>query len=126
MKLSKTKVSASLMTIPVISLLLLVSMNVAVGQTGDIPGVQRVGPTTVGGLVDILRNIVRWVYIIFFVLAVLFILLAAFNYLTAGGEAEKITKAKNQLIYAVVAIVVALLAVGFETIIRNFLASPGA
>lgn len=114
------------MTIPVISLLLLVSMNVAVGQTGDIPGVQRVGPTTVGGLVDILRNIVRWVYIIFFVLAVLFILLAAFNYLTAGGEAEKITKAKNQLIYAVVAIVVALLAVGFETIIRNFLASPGA
>lgn len=126
MKLSKTKISALSITIPVISLLMLASMSVAVGATGDIPGVQQVGPTTVGGLVDILRNVVRWVYIIFFVLAVLFILLAAFNYLTAGGEAEKITKAKNQLIYAVVAIVVALLAVGFETIIRNFLASPGA
>ena len=126
MKLSKIKVSALSITIPVISLLLLASMNVAVGQTGDIPGVQRVGPTTVGGLVDILRNVVRWVYIIFFVLAVMWILLAAFNYLTAGGEAEKITKAKNMLIYAAVAIVVALLAVGFETIIRNFLAAPSA
>ncbi len=113
------------MTIPVITLLL-VSANVAVGQVGDIPGVSQVGPTTVGGLVDVLRNVVRWVYIIFFVIAVMFILFAAFNYLTAGGEAEKVTKAKNQLIYAVVAIVVALLAVGFETIIRNFLAAPSA
>jgi len=119
------KIAALAMTVPTISLLL-IPANVAIGQVGDIPGVSRVGPTTVGGLVDILRNVVRWVYIIFFVIAVMFILFAAFNYLTAGGEAEKITKAKNQLIYAVVAIVVALLAVGFETIIRNFLASPGA
>jgi undecaprenyl pyrophosphate phosphatase UppP len=125
MKSLKVKIAA-LSIIPVISLLLIAPMNFANGQVGDIPGVQRVGPTTVGGLVDVLRNVVRWVYIIFFVLAVMFILFAAFNYLTAGGEAEKISKAKNQLIYAIIAIVVALLAVGFETIIRNFLASPGA
>ncbi len=101
-------------------------VNVAAGQTATIPGVSNVGPTTVGGVVDILRNVVRWIYIIFFILAVMFILFAAFNYLTAGGEAEKVNTAKNQLIYAIVAIVVALLAVGFETIIRNFISNPSS
>jgi len=126
MRLLKTKITISSLVFPVIALLLVGTVNIASGQTANIPGVQQVGPSTVGGIVDVLRGVVRWVYIIFFIVAVMFILFAAFNYLTAGGDAEKITTAKNQLIYAAIAIVVALLAVGFEVIIRNFLASPGA
>ena len=122
----KTKIAVSFLAFPVIVLLLLGMANIASGQQANIPGIQGVGPTTVGGLIDVLRGVVRWIYIIFFVVAVMFILFAAFNYLTAGGDAEKITTAKNQLIYAAIAIVVALLAVGFEVIIRNFLSSPGA
>jgi len=113
-----TKLSFAVSTL---SLLLL--GNVAVGQVANIPGVQPVGPTTVGGLVDVIRNVVKWVYIIFFVIAVLFILFAAFSYLTAGGDPEKVGKAKSQIIYAAVAIAVALLAVGFEVIVKNFLQS---
>jgi hypothetical protein len=56
----------------------------------------------------------------------MFIIFAAFSYLTAGGDPEQVSKAKSRIIYAAVAIAVALLAVGFEVIIRNFLASPGA
>ena len=126
MRLLKTKITISSLVFPVIALLFVVTVNIASGQTTNIPGVQPVGPSTVGGIVDVLRGVVRWVYIIFFIVAVMFILFAAFNYLTAGGDAEKITTAKNQLIYAAIAIVVALLAVGFEVIIRNFLSSPGA
>ncbi len=107
-----------------VSLLLL--GNVASAQVANIPGVERVGPTTVGGLVDIITYIVRWTYIIFFIIAVMFIILAAFSYLTAGGDAEKVAVAKNRIIYAMVAILVALLAVGFEIIIRNFLIAPTA
>lgn len=81
---------------------------------------------SVSSLVDILRGVVRWIYIIFFIIAVLFIIFAAFTYLTAGGDPEKTTNAKNQLIYAAVAIAVALLAVGFQSIVSNFLAAPGA
>ena len=121
----KTKIAVSSLVFPVIVLLLLGMANISSGQEANLP-IQRVGPTTVGGLIDVLRGVVRWIYIIFFVVAVMFILFAAFNYLTAGGDAEKVTTAKNQLIYAAIAIVVALLAVGFEVIIRNFLSSPGA
>lgn len=112
------------LVISTISLLLLV--NVAIGQVAQIPGVSQTGPTTVGGLTDVLRNVVRWIYILFFIIAVMFILFAAFSYLTAGGDPEQVSKAKSRIIYAAVAIAVALLAVGFEVVIRNFLASPGA
>ncbi|NCO15542.1 hypothetical protein COW77_00220 [Candidatus Wolfebacteria bacterium CG18_big_fil_WC_8_21_14_2_50_39_7] len=120
MKMSK--IAKLSLVVSTIGLLLL--GNVAIGQIAQIPGIQQTGPTTVGGLVDVLKGVIRWTYIIFFVIAVMFILFAAFSYLTAGGDAEKITTAKNRVIYAAIAIIVALLAVGFEVIIRNFLTSP--
>jgi hypothetical protein len=117
MKMSK--IAKLSLVVSVISLLLL--GNVAIGQVAQIPGIQPTGPTTVGGLVDVLRNVVRWIYILFFIIAVMFILFAAFSYLTAGGDPEQVSKAKSRIIYAAIAIAVALLAVGFEVIIRNFL-----
>ena len=120
MKMSK--IAKLSLVVSTIGLLLL--GNVAIGQVAQIPGIQQTGPTTIGGLVDVLKGVIRWTYIIFFVIAVMFILFAAFSYLTAGGDAEKITTAKNRVIYAAIAIIVALLAVGFEVIIRNFLTSP--
>ena len=124
MNLSKTKIATLSLTALVIGLLIF--GNVAIGQVANIPGVERIGPSTVGGIVDIIRQVVRWVYIIFFIIAVLFIIWAAFTYLTAGGDPEKVAEAKNRLIYAAVAIAVAFLAVGFEVIVRNFLTTPGA
>ena len=124
MNLSKTKIATLSLTALVIGLL--VFGNVAIGQVANIPGVERIGPSTVGGIVDVIRQVVRWVYIIFFIIAVLLIIFAAFTYLTAGGDPEKVAEAKNRLIYAAVAIAVAFLAVGFEVIVRNFLTTPGA
>ena len=122
MKMSK--IAKLSLVVSTIGLLLL--GNVAIGQVAQIPGIQQTGPTTVGGLVDVLKGVIRWIYIIFFVIAVMFIIFAAFSYLTAGGDPEQVSKAKSRIIYAAVAIAVALLAVGFEVIIRNFLASSGA
>ena len=122
MKMSK--IAKLSLVVSTIGLLLL--GNVAIGQVAQIPGIQQTGPTTVGGLVDVLKGVIRWIYIIFFVIAVMFIIFAAFSYLTAGGDPEQVSKAKSRIIYAAVAIAVALLAVGFEVIIRNFVVSPGA
>ena len=76
---------------------------------------------SVDALVGLVANVVGWVYIIFFIIAVFFILLAAFNYLTAGDDAEQIKKARQMLIYAAIAIAIALLAVMANTIVKNFL-----
>src|SRR3989344_642074 len=114
MKLSKAQLIATSVTVGIVGLSLLTS--VAFGQLSNpnIPGVTTVGRvSTVGSLVDTVRFVVRWVYIIFFVIAVLMILFAAFTYLTAAGNEEKVKKARDSIIYAAVAVAVALLAVGF-------------
>ena len=74
---------------------------------------------------DIVFNIVRWVYTAFFIVAVLFILFAAYNFVQGGANPEKVKVAKTQLKYAVIAIVVALVASGASWIIAQFLASGG-
>ena len=95
------------------------------GQVEPVP-IPSVGCKSVGCLVDYLRAIVRWAYIIFFILAVLIFIYVAFLYLTSGGSEEKVKKAKTMLIYALIALVVAFLASGFETIIGTFLTNPTA
>lgn len=130
MKLNPTKIR-TLVAVGLVSLNILTlglnSVALAQGTIGFPQGqIPRVGPGTVGGLVDLIRAIVRWIYIIFFVVAVAFVLIAAFRYLFAAGDPEKVKGARNMIIYAAVAFIIAFLAVGFEQIIGTFLMTPSA
>jgi hypothetical protein len=92
---------------------------------GQVPGpiVETTGPTTISGWVDVLLTVVKWIYTILFIVAVLFILLAAFNFITSKGDQTKVGKAKGQLLYAVIGIAVGLLSYGVVTLLRNSLQS---
>ncbi len=81
---------------------------------------------TVPGLLNVVAGVVRVIYIVFFILAVMIFLFVAFEYLMSQGEPEKIKKAQDWLIYAAVAVVIALIAVGVGVIINRFLISPYA
>jgi hypothetical protein len=74
---------------------------------------------------QIFINIIGWIYTVFFAVAVLFILVAAYNFVTSSGSEDKVSLAKNQLKYAVIAIVVALVASGVSVVIERFLWSRG-
>lgn len=63
----------------------------------------------------------NWFFGIVLALAVIFILVAAFNFLFSGGEEEKIKRAKGYLTYAVVAVAIAILSVGIVRLVRLFL-----
>ncbi len=80
-----------------------------------IPDTLTGGPTSALNVINI---IIDWMFTFLLVLAVIFILIAAFNYLTAAGNEEKISKAHKILIYAVVAIVVAVVAQGIVFAVR--------
>ncbi len=69
----------------------------------------------------ILSKVLRYVYTIFFIVAVIFILVAAFQFLFAQGEAEKIKSARWAITWAVVAIAIALISIGAAQLIRSFL-----
>ena len=78
------------------------------------------------GFLAIFNQLINWLFTILLVLAVIFIIIAAFKYLTAGGEEENIKKAHKMIIMAVVAIAVAFLAQGVSFIVGQLLRSGGA
>ncbi len=76
-------------------------------------------PLNIAKVVNILKTFVNWFFTILIILAVVFIFVAAFYYLTAAGDAEKVKTAHQTLIYAIVAIAVALLAVGIRYLVAE-------
>ena len=71
----------------------------AYGAVTDISDVSKLIDTATG-----------WMFGILLALAVLFIIVSAYQFLGSGVDEKRVTSAKNQLLYAVIAIVVALLA----------------
>lgn len=104
-----------------------VSPLFALGQQGI---TQKTLPTSPvnspADAINILCTIAGWMFTFLIVLAIIFVIYAALNYLTAGGETEKVTKANHMLIYAVVAIVVGLLAKGAPALIGGIVGSTFA
>lgn len=79
---------------------------------------------TPDAIFDILAGILRYAYTIFFIVAIIFILIAAFNFLTAKDNPEKVKSARSQLMWAAVAIAIALISVGAANIVLRFLENP--
>jgi len=75
--------------------------------------------TTYSGVVGIINTIGNWMFGLLLALAVIFLLYAAFLYLTAAGDSAKTDKAKDIIIYAIVAIVVAVLAKGIIMVAQS-------
>lgn len=71
------------------------------------------------GLGTCLTSIKVWIDGIFWVLAIIFLLYAAFLYLTAAGSEEKLEKAKHALIYAIIACVIAILAFAVQPFLQS-------
>jgi len=102
----------------------LASPLAALAQSGINPPPVQYGNapiTSLSGAQQSLANIVNWVIVIFWILTVLFLIWAAVLYLTAAGNEEKIKEARQRVIYAIIAAVIALLANGLSGIVVNLL-----
>ena len=84
------------------------------------------GITSFGGFIEVFKTMITWVFTLLLIFAVLFIIMAAFSYLTAGGDEEKVAGAHKKIIYAVVAIAVAFLAQGVSYVVGELLNTGGA
>ena len=62
-----------------------------------------------------------WLFTFLIVLAAIFAMVAAYKYLTAGGDPEKIKGASNVLIYAAIAVVAALFARGLPLLVSSLI-----
>lgn len=74
-------------------------------------------------IVDIMDKVGEWIFAIVLALAIIFILVSAFQFLTASGNPEKITSARQILVYALVAVAIAVVAWGLPTLLQILLGS---
>jgi hypothetical protein len=59
---------------------------------------------------EIIKTVVNTILYILGALAVIMVIYSGFMYITSGGDANNVTKAKNTLMYSVIGLVVAVLA----------------
>lgn len=74
-------------------------------------------------VIGLFTKAAKWMYSIFFLVVIIYILLAAFTYMSAGDKSENVQKATKMLMNAVIAIIVALVSGSFILLIKHFLAS---
>jgi hypothetical protein len=105
------------------------------GSGGTGPGAAQQptgGSTPPQAQISNVQSILNYVCIVFdyafwflIALALLFVIIAAFRYLTGSGSPESVKSANSTLLYAAIAIAVALLARGIPLIIGSFLNASG-
>ncbi len=75
--------------------------------------------TDASDLQEFLCSVVDWFFWIIIIVSVIMVLYAAFEYVTAGDDTEKTSRARRTLTYAAVGVAVALLAAGFPSIVAS-------
>ncbi len=106
-KIIALSASALLLAMPLVSLAF---------TPGNIPN--QVPGLSINNLIDIIFSII-WPVVIAF--AIIMFILAAFMFFNAQGDPEKVTSARNAVIWGIVGMVVALLAFSIPFIVRNTL-----
>lgn len=108
------------LSIASLALPLLASAQIQQPPTGNAPA-PYTNINQITGNAGIICTIINWIFWLLIVLTVIFVLRAAFSYLTAAGDPEKVKGAGTMLLYAAIAVVVALIAKGFPLIISSFI-----
>lgn len=109
------KVIVSVLTI---SMLMVIPFLVNAQPVGDIPA----------GQIDIWTLLIKtlnWFFNITIIIAAIFLVFAGWQYITAGGDEEKMKNGLNTLIRALIGVGIALLAKGLIYIVSTFIVGTG-
>lgn len=75
-------------------------------------------------LINILDTIARWLMTIVFIVAAIFIVVAAYRFVTSGGDPMQVSSARQAILYALVGVAVALLAWGIVQVVKTIILGP--
>lgn len=79
------------------------------------------GPTGLDDIRTLLETVADWFQAIVLIIGVIMIIAAGLTWMTAGGNEEKLTKARRMFIWGLVGIAVALFAYTAETFILDII-----
>ena len=87
-------------------------------------GFPLIAPTVVTSgseLVGLVQALTNWMFVGFLLAAVVFVIIAAFQFLTGGGDPTSLGSAKKKLIWAVIAVIIAVLARAIPLVVQKII-----
>ena len=81
---------------------------------GPLPGSGNSGTGGANSAVPVIKNIV---FAIFGITAVLIIVIAGFQYILSQGDSQKVARAKDTIIYAVVGLIITMISYSIVTFV---------
>ena len=72
-------------------------------------------------LINTIYTVTDWIFVILIALVAVMVIAGAFTLATAAGAPEKVTSGRNYIIYAMIGMVVALLAKAIPAIVRGIM-----
>lgn len=70
----------------------------------------------------ILESVANWLFSILLIISAIIIVIAGIMFVSSGGDPEKVSSARNLILYAVIGIIVAALAKGLVAIVKSMVA----
>lgn len=83
------------------------------GTVGSASAGTSIPTTDVENTVNALTN---WFFALFLIVAVWFLILAGFHFVTANGDTEAVNKARGEVMYAAIGILIAVLSKGIVSL----------
>ena len=113
-----------LVSLILISILVLPTVVSAQGWIDRLFGTGGSAPTEAPetDVMIILDSLTDWMFAILLVIAAIFIIIAAFNFVTAAGDPEKTKTARNYVLYALIGVLVGFAAKGLVMLVRRIVA----
>lgn len=105
-------------TLTLISLLVMPVLAFAQTEQEQIPAAPF---EDIGGLLGIAEDIGNWIFTGLLILAAIFLVIAGYFFVTAGGNPENVNKARQMLINALIGVAVGLAARGLIAVITNLI-----
>jgi len=78
-------------------------------------------PVASQAVFDIIMTIINWAFYLLLAAAALVVVFAAYLFLTAAGDPDKTGKARNYILYALIAVVVGFLAKAIVSLVAKML-----
>ena len=124
-----------ILSLSIVSILAVPLMGLAVTEPECLKTGGQFNPTTgacftpkitdIAGIITLINTIGNYIFSALMVVAGIFLVVAAFYFVTGGGEPEKLNKARDMLKNALIGVAVALGARGLIVVISNLLGTAG-
>ena len=104
-----------------LSILILLSLILPIRVLAVEPIVVIENPLEAKSFEELLNTIVTFIYWIAIVIAPMMIMIAAFFFLTAGGDPKRVDTARRIILWTVIGLAIILLAKGLSSVLRQII-----